>query len=120
MFRRRTTLDSGLDAFERGEWRRARRLLLHALTEEESAIGSYHLGLLYWRGLGGGTDKHTAADYFARAAADGFPRAQTAYGIALRTGVRAARSRHGARPLPLRRRRRRRRGHDAARQYERT
>lgn len=80
-------LDRGLDAFERREWRRARRLLEDALVDDERAGGLYHLGLLYWRGLGGPTNKTAAADCFARAAESGHPAAQTAYGIALRSGV---------------------------------
>jgi TPR repeat protein len=92
MFRPRTKLDRGLDAFDRAEWKRARRLLEDALQEEERAVGHYHLGLLYWRGLGGEVDKRAAADCFARAAHDGYPRAQTAYGIALRSGVGAAKN----------------------------
>lgn len=84
---RASKLDRGLDAFEQRAWKRARRLLEDALMEEERAIGFYHLGLLYWRGLGGETDKRAAADCFARAAENGYPAAQTAYGIALRSGV---------------------------------
>jgi TPR repeat protein len=80
-------LDRGLDAFERREWRRARRLLEEAMMEEERAAGHYHLGVLYWRGLGGDVDRVAAVDCFGRAAHDGHPAAQTAYGIALRSGV---------------------------------
>lgn len=87
MFRRVSKLDRGLDAFERREWRRARRLLKEALVEEDRAIGRYHLGFLHWRGLGGKADKAVAVEHFAHAAADGLPGAQTAYGIALRSGV---------------------------------
>jgi TPR repeat protein len=90
MFRRVSKLDRGLDAFERNEWKRARRLLEDSLTEGERAIGHYHLGLLYWRGLGCKTDKVRAVEHFGRAADDGLPGAQTAYGIALRTGVGVA------------------------------
>lgn len=90
MFRRISKLDKGLDAFDRGEWRRARRLLEESLEEEERAMGHYHVGLLYWRGLGGKPDKARAVEHFARAAEDGLPGAQTAYGIALRSGVGAA------------------------------
>ncbi len=90
MFRRISKLDRGLDAFERGEWKRARRLLEDALAEEDRAVGRYRLGLLYWRGLGGGADKAAAAACFARAADDGLPGAQTAYGVALRAGVGVA------------------------------
>jgi TPR repeat protein len=92
MFGGRSKLDRGLDAFERGEWKRARRLLEEALQDEERAVGHYHLGVLYWRGLGGETDKRAAVDCFARAAGDGLPRAQTAYGIALRSGVGTAKN----------------------------
>lgn len=87
MFRRPTKFDRGLDAFERGEWKRARRLLEEAMMDEERAVGFYHLGLLYWRGLGGEVSKRAAVDCFARAAEVGHPGAQTAYGLALRSGV---------------------------------
>lgn len=90
MFRRISKLDRGLDAFERREWRRARRLFEEALREESRAIGHYHLGLLYWRGLGGKPDKTAAVAHFARAADDGLPGAQTAYGIALQSGIGVA------------------------------
>ncbi len=90
MFGARSKLDRGLDAFERRDWKRARRLLEEALQEEERASGHYHLGLLYWRGLGGAADKAAAVDCFARAANDGHPAAETAYGIALRSGVGVA------------------------------
>jgi TPR repeat protein len=90
MFRRVSKLDKGLDAFERGEWRRARRLLEESMAEEERAIAHYHVGLLYWNGYGCKTDKTTGVAHFARAAEDGLPGAQTAYGIALRSGVGVA------------------------------
>jgi TPR repeat protein len=48
------------------------------------------LGLLYWRGLGGAVDKAAAVDCFQRGAEFGHPGAQTAYGIALRSGVGVA------------------------------
>jgi TPR repeat protein len=87
MFAVRSKLDKGIDAFERGEWKRARRLLEAALQDEPRAAGFYHLGLLYWRGLGCKPDKTAAVDCFARAAEFGHPGAQTAFGIALRSGV---------------------------------
>jgi TPR repeat protein len=87
MFRQRTKLDKGLDAFERGEWKRSRRLLEEALQDEPRPSGFYHLGLIYWRGLGGAADKAAAVDCFERGAEFGHPGAQTAYGIALRSGV---------------------------------
>lgn len=90
MFRRVSKLDRGLDAFDRGEWKRARRLLTESFDEEDRAIGHYRIGLLYWRGLGGKPDKALAVDHFARAAEDGLPGAQTAYGIALSSGVGVA------------------------------
>ena len=90
MFRRISKLDRGLDAFDRGEWKRARRLLTESLEEEDRAMGRYRLGLLHWRGLGGQTDKTIAVEHFAHAADDGLPGAQTAYGIALRSGVGVA------------------------------
>lgn len=90
MFGARSKLDRGLDAFDRRDWKRARNLLEDALQEEERAVGHYHLGLLYWRGLGGEADKRAAVDCFSRAARDGHPAAETAYGIALRSGVGVA------------------------------
>ncbi|MEQ1707097.1 MAG: hypothetical protein ABL864_02055 [Terricaulis sp.] len=92
-------LDRGLDAFDRGEWRRARRLLEQALEAEERPIGHYHLGLLYWRGLGGKRNVGAGADCFARAAESAHPAAQTAYGIALRSGVGALKDNEKARAL---------------------
>ena len=92
MFGARSKLDRGLDAFERKDWKRARRLLEEALQEEERAVGHYHLGLLYWRGLGGENEKRAAVDCFARAANDGHPGAETAYGIALRSGAGVAKA----------------------------
>jgi len=90
-------LDRGLDAFERREWKRARKLLEEAQQEDGRANGFYHLGVLYWRGLGGATDKPAAVDCFARAAAEGHPAAQTAYGIALRSGAGVAKDNDAAR-----------------------
>lgn len=90
-------LDKGLDAFERRDWRRARRLLEEALQDAPRAGGFYHVGLLYWRGLGGPVDKGSAVDCFARAAEDGHPGAQTAYAIALRSGVGAPKDNEAAR-----------------------
>ena len=87
MFGGRSKLDKGLDAFEKSEWKRARKLLDDALQDEPWPAGFYHLGLLYWRGLGGDVDKAAGADCFERGAEFGHPGAQTAYGIALRTGV---------------------------------
>jgi TPR repeat protein len=92
-------LDRGLDAFERRAWKRARELLVQALAQEERPLGYYHLGLLYWRGLGGKRDVAAAVECFARAAAAALPAAQTAYGIALRSGVGAAKDNEKARAL---------------------
>ena len=99
MFAHKNTLDRGLDAFERREWRRARRHLEEALQEEERAVGHYHLGLLYWRGLGGPREVEGAIDCFARAAAQGYPAAQTAYAMALRAGVGVRKDTETARAL---------------------
>lgn len=93
----RSKLDKALDAFERKEWKRARRLFEDALQDEERANGFYHLGLLYWRGLGGPVEKDASVECFARAAEDGHPGAQTAYGIALRSGVGVAKDNEAAR-----------------------
>jgi uncharacterized protein len=92
MFRGRSKLDKGLDAFEKAEWKRSRKLLEEALQDEPRPAGFYHLGLLYWRGLGGAVDKAAAVDCFGRGSEFGHPGAQTAYGIALRTGVGVAKN----------------------------
>jgi TPR repeat protein len=92
MFSPRSKLDNGLDAFERAEWKRSRRLLEEALSGEPRPAGFYHLGLLYWRGLGGKPDKALAVECFRRGAEFGHPGAQTAYAIALRSGVGIAKN----------------------------
>ncbi|MBS0386088.1 MAG: sel1 repeat family protein [Proteobacteria bacterium] len=94
-----TKLEKGLAAFRRQDWRRARRLLEQADIEHPSATGDYHLGLLEWRGLGGPRDVRAAVDCFARASEAGHPAAQTAYGIALRAGIGAARDNDAAQEL---------------------
>ncbi|MBK8542398.1 MAG: hypothetical protein IPL62_01805 [Caulobacteraceae bacterium] len=83
MFGRRSKLDRGLDAFEKSEWKRSRKLLEEALQDEPRPAGFYHLGVMYWRGLGGAVDKNAAVECFERGAEFGHPGAQTAYGIAL-------------------------------------
>ncbi len=90
-------LDRALDAFDQREWRRARRLFEQTAVEQRRATGDYHLGLLYWRGLGGKRDAPLAVECFARAAEAGHPAAETAYGIALRSGVGALKDNERAR-----------------------
>lgn len=80
-------LDRALDAFSRRSWREARRLFEQCTPTQRRASGDYHLGLLYWRGLGGKRDQAIAVECFARAAEQGHAAAQTAYGVALRSGV---------------------------------
>lgn len=99
MFAEKSALDRGLDAFERRDWKRARKHLEEALQREERAVGHYHLGLLYWRGLGGPREVEAGADCFARAAAHAYPAAQTAYAMALRAGVGVKRDVETARTL---------------------
>mgnify|MGYP000947193411 CR=1 FL=1 len=99
MFAAKSALDRGLDAFERRDWKRARKSLEEALQIEERAVGHYHLGLLYWRGLGGPREVEAGVDCFARAAAQAYPAAQTAYAMALRSGVGAKRDVETARSL---------------------
>jgi len=94
-----TKLDKALAAFRRQDWKRARRLFEQADIEHPTATGDYHLGLLEWRGLGGPRDVRAAVDCFARAAEGGHPAAQTAYGIALRSGVGVARDNEAAREM---------------------
>lgn len=95
----RSALDKGLDAFTHRNWTRAREQLEEAMVEGVSATGEYHLGVLYWRGLGGERDQAAAVDCFARAAESGLPAAQTAYALALRSGIGAVRNEHAARQL---------------------
>lgn len=95
----RNALDRGLDAFERRDWKRARSLLEDALEQEERAIGHYHLGLLYWRGLGGAREVRAAVECFERAAEAGLPAAQVAYGMALRSGTGVPKNNEKARAL---------------------
>jgi TPR repeat protein len=92
MLGRRSKLDKGIDAFEKGEWKRSRKLFEEALQDEPRPTGFYHLGLLYWRGLGGSVDKEAAVECFERGSEFGHPGAQTAYGIALRSGVGAVKN----------------------------
>lgn len=95
----RSALDKGLDAFAHRNWTRARDQLEEAMIEDASATGEYHLGLLYWRGLGGERDQAAAVDCFARASESGLPAAQTAYALALRSGIGAVKNEHAARQL---------------------
>lgn len=95
----RSKLERGLDAFERGEWKRARRLLEEALQHEARAGGFYYLGMLYWRGLGGPRDQAAAVECFARGADLGHSGAETAYGMALRSGAGVAKDTEKARAL---------------------
>jgi TPR repeat protein len=96
----RSALDKGLDAFAAKRWRAARRRLEDAAQEEHPrAIGDYHLGLLYWRGLGGPREHDTAVACFRRAADQGHAAAQTALAVALRAGVGAERDMEEARAL---------------------
>lgn len=95
----RSPLDKGLDAFAHRNWGRARRELEAAAAYEPRATGEYHLGLLYWRGLGGPRDVEAAVLCFARAADMGHSAAQTAFGMALRSGVGTPQDIEAARAL---------------------
>lgn len=98
LFGERTALEDGLAAFQRKQWRRARaRLEEAALNDERTA--AYHLGLLYWRGLGGGRDQQVAVYWFRRAAEAELPAAQDALAVALRSGQGVAQDRDEAKRL---------------------
>ncbi|MCR6643605.1 MAG: sel1 repeat family protein [Terricaulis sp.] len=99
MFGRKSALDRGLDAFESRNWKRARRHLEEAQQNEQRAAGDYHLGLLYWRGLGGERQQAEAVALFERAAASGHSAAQTAYAMALRAGTGTKQDLNAARAL---------------------
>jgi TPR repeat protein len=92
-------LDRALDAFERRDWRHSRRVLESMPVEKRRAAGDYHLGILYWRGLGGKRNAARAVECFERAAGAGHPAAETAYGIALRSGFGAPKDNEHARSL---------------------
>jgi len=92
-------LDRGLASFEKQEWKRARRLLEDALQDDPRPTGFHHLGVLYWRGLGGPVEKQAAVECFERAADLGHVGAETAYGIALRSGVGVPKDDEKARAL---------------------
>lgn len=79
-----SSLDKGLEAFAKRQWKKARAHLEDAAIENRSTAGDYHLGLLYWRGLGGPEDRVAAHHCFRRAADTGHAAAQTALAIALR------------------------------------
>lgn len=95
----KSALDKGLDAFALRDWRRARKHLAAADRERPTAMGDYHLGLLHWRGLGGARDVVAGARHFERAANAGHVAAQTAFGMALRTGVGVAKNDEEARRM---------------------
>jgi TPR repeat protein len=83
----KSDLDKGLEAFAQRTWKRARKHLEESAVDAPSATGDYHLGLLYWRGLGGERDVRAAVSCFERAAKEGHVAAQTAFAMALRSGV---------------------------------
>ena len=90
MFAAAPNSTAALDAFERREWKRARRLLEEALQDEDRADRAAIISaLLYWRGLGGAADKAAAVDAFARAADDGH--ARRADGVRHRASLRRRR-----------------------------
>lgn len=95
----KSDLDKGLEAFAQRTWRRARRRLEEAAADAPTPTGDYHLGLLYWRGLGGERDVRAGVSCFERAAKEGHVAAQTAFGLALRSGVGVRADAHEARKL---------------------
>ncbi len=95
----KSDLDKGLEAFAQRTWKRARKRLEEAAADAPSGTGDYHLGLLYWRGLGGERDVRAAVSCFERAAKEGHVAAQTAFAMALRSGVGVRPDAHEARKL---------------------
>src|SRR5262249_23676827 len=93
----KANLDKGLDAFGRHEWGRARRLLEESLQEDERATGAYHLGLLYWRGLGGDRHRRAAVGLLRPASGQGHSAAQGRDGLALKAGSGVRRNLDAAR-----------------------
>ncbi|MEQ1617475.1 MAG: hypothetical protein ABL883_03905 [Terricaulis sp.] len=86
MFAQKSRSERGLDAFQRRNWKSARRLF-EEVGHARRAGEDYHLGLLYWRGLGGDRDLKAAAACFRRAAEQGHAAAQTAFALALQAGA---------------------------------
>jgi TPR repeat protein len=82
-FSHASELDKGLDAFAKKQWKKARAHLEDAQADGRNASCDYHLGLLYWRGLGGEIDSAGALRCLRRAADDGHAAAQTALALAL-------------------------------------
>ena len=95
----KSTLDRGIEAFSQQNWKQARRLLEEAAHERPTAEGDYHLGLLYWRGLGGNADPRAGAACFERAAQAGHVAGQTAFAVALRSGAGVRKNPDEARKL---------------------
>lgn len=89
MFSQKSRAERGLDAFQRRNWKTARRLF-EEIGHARRAGEDYHLGLLYWRGLGGDRDVKAGATCFRRAAEQGHAAAQTAFALALQSGVGVA------------------------------
>ncbi len=100
MFGARTSLDAGLDAFSKRNWKKARSLLEDAALNGERQA-EFHIGLLCWRGLGGPQDRQGAVYWFRRAADSDLPAAQDALAVALRTGSGCERDPEEARRLFL-------------------
>ncbi len=98
MFSQKSRAERGLDAFQRRNWKSARRLFEES-GHARRAGEDYHLGLLYWRGLGGDRDVKAGAACFRRAAEQGHAAAQTAFALALRSGVGVAKDETAAASL---------------------
>ncbi len=98
MFAKKSRADRALDAFQRRNWKAARRLF-EEIGHARRAGEDYHLGLLYWRGFGGDRDVKAGAACFRRAAEQGHAAAQTAFALALRSGVGVAKDEAAATSL---------------------
>ena len=96
MFGGRSKLDKGLDAFERANGSGRASLLEEALQDEPRPAGFYHLGLHVLARARRRRRQAAAVDCFERGAEFGHPGAQTAYGIALRSGVGVAKNNEAA------------------------
>jgi TPR repeat protein len=99
LFSHASELDKGLDAFAKKQWKKARAHLEDARAEGARAVCDYHLGLLYWRGLGGEIDAASALRCLRRAADDGHAAAQTTLALALEETARTDADRREAESL---------------------
>ena len=78
-------LAEGYEAFSEGSYERAREELMPAAMAGD-ATAAYHIGLLYWEGMGVPRNPAAAVSWLAPAAERGHSIAQLILGLAYATG----------------------------------